>query len=297
MIDIAVARKKRMQRKSGSSVATSAAIVLVRSIRSVWPIVFLVPLGVFAGRFCNLSLADPIYHALLAAHEHINSILIGLAALSLASVAVSAAVSESSLNVLLQLSCEPPEELRLEFEQARERMGVKSNLLYLDMQQRIAFPHWRANAVVVSAGMLQDCSAEEIRLVLLHEIAHLRRRDQYRALAWRVFFAIFILPGFSAVEQLLNRNRESAVDARCLLEHADVYRNLLQRSSVRRDKLFGSICTPGIGIPGLSGLNASPHYLADRTLPAAISIGVLALVLFSQILFLWGLPFLSTHHC
>lgn len=286
-----------MESKPTSSLAAETATMVVRWIRSIWPIVFLVPLGVFAGRFCSLSVTDPIYHGLLTAHEHLTAIIIGLAGLSIASVAVNVAVSESALNVLLRLSIDAPQEVGSQFEDVRARLGVKSKLLYLDLHQRIAFPHWRANTVVISAGMIVGSSAEEVRLILLHEIAHLRRRDQYRALAWRVMFALFILPGFGAVEQILNRRRESAVDRTCLSEQPHVYENLLRRSSVRRDKLYGSICTPGIGVPGLSGLNASPYYLADRTLPAAISICVLALVFLGQMLFVSAFPFLTTHHC
>lgn len=272
-------------------------VLLVRWVRSLWPIVFLIPLGVFAGRFCRFSLTDPAYHALLSAHQDLPVILVALAALSLGSVAVSVAVSESSLNVLLRLACAPPPAIQTEFEDVRSQIGVASTLIYLDLQQRVAFPHWRANAVVLSACAVRDASRLEIRLMFLHELAHLRRRDQYRALAWRLFFALLILPGFGAVEQLLNRAREAAVDRTCMGEHPDVYSRLLQRSSTRRDKLYGSVCTPGVGIPGLSGLNASPQYLADRTQPAAIAISVLALVLINQLFFLSALPYLKAHHC
>lgn len=286
-----------MELRFATQSATKAAIIFVRWVRTLWPVAFLVPLGVFAGRYCNLSVTDPFYHALLWAHERLPEIVLGLAALSLARLAVSVAISESSLNVLLRFASDAPENIRSEFENLQAQTGSAATLVYLNLPQRVAFPHWRANAVVVSAGMMRDLSKDGVRMVLSHEIAHLRRRDQYRALAWRVFFALLILPGFGAVEQLLNRRREAAADRKLMAENHRVYSDLLRRNSSRHDGLYGSICTPGVEIPGLSGLNASPQYLADRIQPAAIAISVLALVLFSQMLFLSTLPYLKSHHC
>lgn len=277
--------------------ARNAARTTIRWIRILWPAVFLIPLGFWAGRYCSLSLTDPIYHALLAAHVHIAMIWAALAILSLGTATVRVFVLEQQVGTLLKFRSEPSQNVQAIFEEVKSWLETSAELIVLDLPNPIAFPLWRKNAIVVSEGMFRGLKASGARLVLLHELEHLRRNDQWRALLWHVLFALLILPGFGAVEQLLNRKRERAVDAICGSDSPDTYANLLLRGSTRRDKLYGSICTSNVGVPGLTGLNAEPEYLADRTLPAALSVLVLGLVVLSQLLFFSTLPFLETHHC
>lgn len=269
----------------------------IRWVRTLWPVVFLVPLGFWAGRDCALSITDPVYHALLWAHERIWMIWAALALLSVGSAAARVFGAERGVSVLLDFASEPTSDVQSIFNETRSWLNMSAGLVVLDLPARIAFPHWRRNAVVISSGVLRGLTRSEVRLVMLHELEHLRRRDQWRALVWHVFFALLILPGFSAIEQLLNRRRERSVDDMCRLASSTTYARLLERNTIRRDKLYGSICTSKVGVPGLAGLNAAPQYLADRTLPAALSVLVLALVLLSQMLFISALPFLETHHC
>lgn len=270
---------------------------LIRWVRVLWPVVFLVPLGFWAGRYCALSITDPIYHALLWAHQRIWMIWAALALLSVGSAAARLFGAEQQVSALLDFASEPPSDVLSIFNEIRSWLDMSAGLVVLDLPARIAFPHWRRNAAVVSTGMLQGLTPSEVRLVMLHELEHLQRRDQWHALVWHGFFALLILPGFSAVEQLLNRRRERSVDDMCRSASPTTYEHLLERNAIRRDKLYGSICTSKAGVLGLSGLNAAPQYLADRTLPAALSVLILALVLLSQMLFISALPFLLTHHC
>lgn len=277
--------------------AGKAPQAVIRWVRILWPVVFLVPLGFWAGRYCALSITDPVYHTLLWAHERIWMIWAALALLSVGSAAARVFGAEQQVTALLDFAAEPTSDVQSIFNETRSWLDVSAELVVLDLPARIAFPHWRRNAVVISSGMLRGLTPSEERLVMLHELEHLRRCDQWRALVWRGFFALLILPGFSAVEQLLNRRRERSVDDMCRLASPATYARLLERNSIRRDKLYGSICTSKAGVLGLAGLNAAPQYLADRTLPAALSVLILALVLLSQMLFISALPFLEAHHC
>ena len=277
--------------------ARRAPQAVIRWVRIVWPVAFLIPLGFWAGRYCALTITDPVYHALLWAHERIWMIWAALAVLSVGSAAARVFGAEQQVSTLLDFTSEPACDVQSTFDEIRSWLDMSARLVVLDLPARIAFPHWRRNGVVISSGMLLGLTPSEVRLVMLHELEHLRRHDQRRALAWHTFFALFILPGFGAVEQILNRRRERSVDDICRSASAATYDKLLERNAIRRDKMYGSICTSKATVPGLAGLNAAPQYLADRTLPAAVSVLILALVLLSQMLFISALPFLETHHC
>jgi len=282
--------------KSGQN-RLAALLVVTRWIRVVWPVVFLIPLGVLAGRFCTFSITDPIYHGLVGAHEWIWAIWAGLALLSVTSAAWQLLAAEREVGPLLRFACDPPRDIRATFDGCCTQLGMPAGLVFIALPNPIAFAHWRGRAVVLSAGMVSELSPEDIGLVMRHELLHLRRADQWRAFAWNMFFAMLVLPGFRAVEQILNRRREHAVDDACRIGHEAAYAQLLLRNSPRRDGLYGSICTSSAGIPGLAGLNLPPDYLTDRSLPAIVAVTVLALVLFSQILFIAALPYLQANHC
>ena len=65
--------------------AGKAPQAVIRWLRILWPVVFLIPLGFWAGRYCALSITDPVYHAILWAHERIWMIWAALALLSVGS--------------------------------------------------------------------------------------------------------------------------------------------------------------------------------------------------------------------
>jgi beta-lactamase regulating signal transducer with metallopeptidase domain len=96
-------------------------------------------------------------------------------------------------------------------------------------------------AVIVPAWALRDLGAAELNAVLLHELAHLRRWDDWTNLAQKVLRAIFFFhPAVWWVENRLSLEREMACDdlvlahtanprvyAECLVSLAE--KNLLQR--------------------------------------------------------------------
>jgi Zn-dependent protease with chaperone function len=96
-------------------------------------------------------------------------------------------------------------------------------------------------AVVVPAWSLQELSPEELKTVVLHELAHLRRWDDWSNLAQKVMRALFFFhPVVWWVESRLSLEREMACDdlvlartanpqayAECLVRLAE--KNFLQR--------------------------------------------------------------------
>ncbi|MGC2184410.1 MAG: M56 family metallopeptidase [Terriglobales bacterium] len=97
-------------------------------------------------------------------------------------------------------------------------------------------------AIVLPSWTLRDLSAAELNAVVLHELAHLRRRDDWTNLAQKVLRALFFFhPAVWWVESRLSLEREMACDdivlaqtanprayAECLVSLAE--KNLLQRS-------------------------------------------------------------------
>jgi beta-lactamase regulating signal transducer with metallopeptidase domain len=99
-------------------------------------------------------------------------------------------------------------------------------------------------AVVFPAWALKELSAEELNTILLHELAHLRRWDDWTNLLQKVLGALFFFhPAVWWVERRLSLEREMACDdmvlaqtanprgyAKCLVSLAE--RNLLLRSGM-----------------------------------------------------------------
>jgi hypothetical protein len=72
---------------------------------------------------------------------------------------------------------------------------------------------FRSPAVIVPQGLLADFSEVELDHVLLHELAHLARRDDWTNLAWRLLWALIALhPAAAWVLRQIEREREIACD-------------------------------------------------------------------------------------
>ena len=68
-------------------------------------------------------------------------------------------------------------------------------------------------AVILPAWMLESTPAEELKYILLHELAHLRRRDDWTNLAQKILKALlFFLPSVWWIERRLSLDREMACD-------------------------------------------------------------------------------------
>lgn len=77
------------------------------------------------------------------------------------------------------------------------------------------------SSVILPAWMMEEAAAEELKHVILHELAHLRRRDDWTNLVQKIVKAVlFFHPGIWWIERELSLQREMACDDK-VLEHTD----------------------------------------------------------------------------
>jgi beta-lactamase regulating signal transducer with metallopeptidase domain len=96
-------------------------------------------------------------------------------------------------------------------------------------------------AIVLPAWVLKELSATELNQVLLHELAHLRRYDDWTNLAQQLVRAVFFFhPAVWWIEKKMAFERESACDDAVLAEtespraYAECLAHLAERSFVQR---------------------------------------------------------------
>ncbi len=96
-------------------------------------------------------------------------------------------------------------------------------------------------AIVLPAWLLEGTPAEELTFILLHEMAHLRRRDDWTNLAQQIVKAfLFFLPSIWWIERKLALDREMACDDAVLAysgtphAYAECLAHVAERSFVRR---------------------------------------------------------------
>lgn len=256
---------------------------------------FLLPLGVFAGRFCWFDLTDPIYHGWMWLHERLGLVLIVLAVVTITAALFRFAAIQKSLSALIALGRTPPPRVRQAF---AEQNGSTPRIVYVPANQAFCFTIFDGPTVVMSSAFEQQVDDQELALVAEHESLHVRRRDPWRALAWHLSFAALILPGFEGVEQALHVARERTVDRQ--IEGrvpSDRYRDLLLRLSRRKDRAT-TLCSNAITRSRGPALGDEPSNLwIARALPAALSLALLTLVVLSHAVFMENLPYLQMHHC
>lgn len=95
--------------------------------------------------------------------------------------------------------------------------------------------------IVIPDWALEELAPEEFKIILLHEIAHLRRRDDWTNLLQKAVRAVFIFhPAVWWIERQLSLEREMACDDQVLAEtgnpraYAKCLVALLERSFARR---------------------------------------------------------------
>jgi beta-lactamase regulating signal transducer with metallopeptidase domain len=100
---------------------------------------------------------------------------------------------------------------------------------------------FRKAAVILPAWMLENTPAEELKYILLHELAHLSRRDDWTNLAQKVLKALlFFLPSVWWIERRLSLDREMACDDAVLVHsgtpagYAECLARVAERSFLRR---------------------------------------------------------------
>jgi beta-lactamase regulating signal transducer with metallopeptidase domain len=108
------------------------------------------------------------------------------------------------------------------------------------VSQRVDVPTalgFRSPAVVIPAWLAEDVTAAELKYVVLHELAHLRRRDDWTNLIQKLVKAVlFFHPGVWWIERKLSLDREMACDDTVLLHTsaARVYAQCLTRIAEKR---------------------------------------------------------------
>ncbi len=95
--------------------------------------------------------------------------------------------------------------------------------------------------IVIPAWALRELSAEELRIILLHEFTHLRRRDDWTNLFQKAVRALFFFhPAVWWIDARLSLEREMACDDAVLAEtsnpraYANCLVSLLEKSNLRR---------------------------------------------------------------
>jgi beta-lactamase regulating signal transducer with metallopeptidase domain len=143
--------------------------------------------------------------------------------------AEAAAVDMQKLNADLRILVE-------EFQQSRRVDLLVSRTL--DVPTAIGF---RKAAIILPAWLLESTPAEELKYIVLHELAHLARRDDWTNLAQKVLKAIFFfLPSVWWIERKLSLDREMACDDAVIARsgtpraYAECLAHVAERSFLRR---------------------------------------------------------------
>lgn len=96
-------------------------------------------------------------------------------------------------------------------------------------------------AIILPAWLLESTPPEELKYILLHELAHLRRRDDWTNLAQKILKALlFFLPSVWWIERRLSLDREMACDDAVLAHsgsprgYAECLARVAERSFLRR---------------------------------------------------------------
>jgi len=264
---------------------------MLRVARWTWPLVFLVPLTLVAGRGCRVPGVDPAYHSVMWMHENLPVLYVAAAALAAVAVTVRIARARSRAVTLFALASPLPGALKEAFAAEGARLDVPApELAYLDVSAPLCFALiGRRPSIVVSRGFVEDLDADELAMVARHELLHIRHHDPLRGFAWHLAFAALLLPAFTGLERWLTSRRELRTNLEAADADADpdrYARLLVSRARERR-----SLCIEAVGPPernrGLPSALAAP----------AMVLVVLASLALSHAWFLEHLSDLSARHC
>ena len=259
----------------------------MRLTRALWLIIFFVPLGVLADRFCYMNIVDPLYHGLMWLHERLPLLFAALAITSAGAAALRYTRIQARLRALELLRSTPPKALREAFEAPSIAAGA-IELIYIDVARVFCFTVF-GRRVVLSRGFAELLDVDELQLVAQHEALHISRRDPLRALLWHLVFAALIVPGFERLEDLLYARRERSVDMRVRRKRPSEYGHLL-------DRLHITVC----GSPAAAFRSGVASRQVETGLLLASSMApvmLLILLVLSHAVFVQNLPYLQAHHC
>ncbi len=144
----------------------------------------------------------------------------------------------------LRKSCSTLDPSSLSLEAQRVVEHFHSNSLSVCVSSRVDVPTaigFSKPAIVIPAWLIEDASPAELEHVLLHEVAHLRRHDDWTNLAQKIVKAIlFFHPLVWWIERRLTLDREIACDDAVLAQtaspavYAECLTHIAEKSFIRR---------------------------------------------------------------
>ena len=143
-----------------------------------------------------------------------------------------------STSLPLTTSSFPPaiQSVVVQFQRARRVIVCRSSAVTVPTAVGFFRP-----VILIPDWVLQDLSAEELKVILLHEFAHLQRFDDWTNLAQKLVHTVFFFhPAVWWIERRLSLEREMACDEAVLAEtenpraYAECLVSLAEKSFVRR---------------------------------------------------------------
>jgi beta-lactamase regulating signal transducer with metallopeptidase domain len=144
-------------------------------------------------------------------------------------------------------------------------------------------------AVVLPRWVMQELSAGELNQILLHELAHLRRRDDWTNLAQKIVKALFFFhPAVWWIERRVSLEREMACDEAVLAETASprayaeclahlAEKTFIQRSVALAQAALGKIRQTSLRVARILDVNRAQR-AGHAWKPAAALVAVFAVV-------------------
>ncbi len=170
------------------------------------------------------------------------------------------------------------------FGRLKQRLGIKRPVRFLRSDQT-AVPltfGWLKPVVLIPASLLTQLSPEQLEMIVLHELAHIRRHDYLWSLSQSVAeVVLFYHPAYWYIARVLEREREFACDQTTvsLTQQPHTYaRTLLQVATTVAPNY-------GLAVSGKRGLSDRIKRIINPALsqgngpvlPALILIGVLGI--------------------
>jgi beta-lactamase regulating signal transducer with metallopeptidase domain len=168
----------------------------------------------------------------------------------------------------------------------------KTRAVSILVSQRVDVPTalgFRRPAVVIPVWLAEDITAAELKYVVLHELAHLRRRDDWTNLIQKLVKAVlFFHPGVWWIERKLSLDREMACDDAVLQQtsaarvYAQCLAHVAEKRMSRRHMVLAQVAVDRIHQLSLRVMNILSAPGVDRSTrlwkPAIPMVTVMALL-------------------
>lgn len=267
-------------------------MISLRRITALWPLAFIVPMWALLGRFCWSRPVHELLHGTMLLHERLPMLGALAATISMGVVIVKIARVNASLTTLRALAAPQPDALRCALvEEARALAMRVPPVTYLDVETPICYTVMPGPAILISRGFIGDLDATELRIVVRHELVHVRRRDPLRGLLWHLFFSALLIPAFGGLERWLYDRRERRTNALAGAPLDARFERLTRRVRHTEMGLERSLGKAYAG--ALRPQVARKSVFIRPTLGAAVVAALVA----SHVFFMDSLPMLERHHC